>query len=181
MTISTVGRRMRPIAFALMCTIPFIGKASIGNAGAAGLAPSDNPWHMITDFETDAEHGHLLREQSPFDSMTDLQLAAVPKGNRIHYRAPSKCVPGQLKKVLAAVAAKYGPITVNSTVRSAAKNRKIGGKKKSFHLQCAAVDFRVHGGSKGLLSYLRSHPSVGGYKRYKSGFYHIDTGPKRTW
>ncbi|MEO1745780.1 MAG: D-Ala-D-Ala carboxypeptidase family metallohydrolase, partial [Pseudomonadota bacterium] len=140
----------------------------------------DNPWHAITDFETDPDHGYALRS-SPFDGMSDLQLAAVPKARRVHYNAPSKCVPGRLKSVLNSVAAKYGPVTVNSTYRSPAKNRKIGGKRRSWHLKCAAVDFRVHGSTRGLISYLRRHPKVGGYKRYKSGFYHIDSGPKRTW
>ncbi|MEM0899480.1 MAG: D-Ala-D-Ala carboxypeptidase family metallohydrolase [Pseudomonadota bacterium] len=146
-----------------------------------GASKPENPWHLVTDFETDREHGFLLREKSPFDGMSELQLKLVTAGKRIHFRAPSKCVPARLKKVLREVAAKYGPITVNSTYRSPAKNRKIGGKRSSYHLKCAAIDFRVHGRTKGLLSYLRKHPSVGGYKRYKSGFYHIDTGPKRTW
>lgn len=149
---------------------------------SAGSAPKvENPWHAITDFEMDPDHGHLYRDASPFDELNQLQLAAIPKGRRIHYNAPSKCVPARLKRVLKSVAAKYGPITVNSTYRSSKKNRKIGGKKRSYHLRCAAVDFRVHARTKGLLSYLKRHKSVGGYKRYRSGFYHIDTGPKRTW
>lgn len=146
--------------------------------GALTMQP-DNPWHQITDFDMDDDHGYLLR--SPFDAMSETELAGVPRGNRIHYNAPSKCVPSRLKTVLRSVAANYGPVTVNSTVRSQARNRKIGGSRRSFHLKCAAVDFRVHGRTKGLLSYLRRHPNVGGYKRYRSGFYHIDTGPKRTW
>lgn len=139
----------------------------------------ENPWHRITNFELDEDHGYLAR--SPFDDLTAFQLAAIPKGQRIHYNAPSKCVPGRLKSALKSVAAKYGPITVSSTYRSPAKNRKIGGKSKSWHLKCGAVDFRVHAKTSGLLKYLRANKNVGGYKRYKSGFYHIDAGPKRTW
>lgn len=152
----------------------------VSPAGSANAQKPENPWHVITDFETDSDHGYALRA-SPFDTMDELQLAAVPRGNRIHYNAPSKCVPSRLKAVLNDVSRKYGPITVNSTYRSPSKNRQIGGKKSSWHLKCAAVDFRVHAKTSGLLSYLRSHKSVGGYKRYRSGFYHIDTGPKRTW
>lgn len=152
----------------------------VASLPANAVEKPHNPWHAITDFETDPDHGYVLR-RSPFANMDELELAAVPRGSRIHYNAPSKCVPAKLKAVLKEVATKYGPITVNSTYRSPAKNRKIGGKKRSWHLKCAAVDFRVHASTKGLLSYLRRHPNVGGYKRYKSGFYHIDTGPKRTW
>lgn len=150
-------------------------------AQSGALTTPGNPWHALTNGLMDHDHGHLLREPSPFDYMSPLQLASVPNGHRIHFNAPSKCVPSQLKSVLQNVAAKYGPITVNSTVRSNAKNRRVGGKKSSWHLKCGAVDFRVHAGTKGLLSYLRNNKAVGGYKRYKSGFYHIDVGPKRTW
>lgn len=154
--------------------------APVAPVGANPVAASpENPWHRITAFELDDDHGYMAR--SPFDAMSQAQLAAVPRGSRIHYNAPSKCVPARLKSVLNDVAARYGPITVNSTVRSASANRKAGGRKSSYHLRCAAVDFRVHASTKGLLAWLRSHPSVGGYKRYSSGFYHIDTGPKRTW
>jgi uncharacterized protein YcbK (DUF882 family) len=152
--------------------------AAVAEAGGLVGQP-DNPWHAITDFAMDADHGYLLR--SPFDAMDGAQLAAVPRGKRIHYNAPSKCVPARLRRVLRDVAARYGPITVNSTYRSPARNRQIGGKRGSYHLRCAAVDFRVHAGTRGLLAHLRGHAGVGGYKRYRSGFYHIDTGPKRTW
>lgn len=157
--------------------IVVLALSSASNASSS-IVP-ENPWHEITDFELDEDHGY--RARSPFDELTALQLAAIPKGQRIHYNAPSKCVPARLKKALKTVAAKFGPITVSSTYRSPAKNRKIGGKSKSWHLKCGAVDFRVHGKTRGLLSYLKANKNVGGYKRYKSGFYHIDVGPKRTW
>jgi Peptidase M15 len=99
----------------------------------------------------------------------------------IDFRAPSNCIPGSLVRVLRRVSARYGPITVNSTWRSKGKNRKIGGRGHSMHLACRAVDFRVHGKSRGLTKFLLSQKEVGGYNRYPSGFYHIDNGPRRTW
>ncbi len=168
---------VRVAAIALVAAAVAVPVAPVGANPAAALP--ENPWHRITDFELDEDHGYMAR--SPFDAMSEAQLASVPRGNRIHYNAPSKCVPARLKNALAEVSARFGPITVNSTVRSASANRKAGGRKKSYHLSCAAVDFRVHGSTKGLMTWLRKHPSVGGYKRYSSGFYHIDTGPKRTW
>ena len=49
-------------------------------------------------------------------------------------------------------------------------------------LRCQAIDFRVMGSHhKGLLQYLALREDVGGLKRYPLGFYHIDTGPRRTW
>jgi len=100
---------------------------------------------------------------------------------RLKINASWKCVPSRLKKVIAQVRRRYGAVTINSTYRSRRRNRRAGGKKKSYHLHCRAVDFRVRGRTRGLTRFLARHPLVGGWKRYPSGFYHIDTGPKRTW
>lgn len=171
-------RSIRPSVLVLAALFISILPSTTASIAGASAKP-ENPWHRITNFELDEDHGYMAR--SPFDDMNSLQLAAVPNGRRIHYNAPSKCVPSRLKSALKSVASKYGPITVSSTYRSPAKNRKIGGKSKSWHLKCGAIDFRVHAGTRGLLNYLKRHKGVGGYKRYRSGFYHIDVGPKRTW
>lgn len=91
------------------------------------------------------------------------------------------CLPGDLKTVLQRVTERYGKITVSSTHRSRRHNRRVGGARKSMHLQCRAIDFRVHGPHRGLLSFLRTQPGVGGTKRYRSGYYHIDNGDRRSW
>jgi uncharacterized protein YcbK (DUF882 family) len=103
------------------------------------------------------------------------------KVRRITLNAPWKCVPGRLKSVISQVSRKFGRVVINSTHRSKRKNRMVGGKSKSYHIGCRAVDFRVHGRTRGLTRWLARHPKVGGFKRYRSGFYHIDIGPKRTW
>ena len=91
------------------------------------------------------------------------------------------CLPSDLKNVLERVAAYYGKVTVSSTHRNRRHNRRIGGASESMHLKCRAIDFRVHGPHRGLLSFLRRQPGVGGLKRYRSGFYHIDNGERRSW
>lgn len=99
----------------------------------------------------------------------------------IIYNAPWKCVPGRLKTVISQISRKFGKVVISSTHRSGTRNRKVGGKKRSYHLRCQAVDFRVKGKTKGLTRWLAKHPLVGGYKRYPAGHFHIDTGPRRTW
>lgn len=99
----------------------------------------------------------------------------------IKLNAPWKCVPKKLKTVIIQVSKKFGRVIVNSTRRSSGRNRRIGGAKRSWHIGCRAVDFRVKGNTRGLYKWLRNHPNVGGLKRYRSGFYHIDIGPKRSW
>jgi uncharacterized protein YcbK (DUF882 family) len=141
--------------------------------------PLKNPWGSIAPALFNDEEGFL--EPNEFDGMDALQLAAVPSGQRIKWSAPSNCVPASLKGVIQKVAARFGPITVNSTARSRGKNARVGGRSKSYHLGCRAVDFRVHGSSTGLIAFLASQKNVGGIKRYSSGFYHIDNGPRRSW
>lgn len=145
----------------------------------ASAGPAGNPWAAVAPALFNDEEA--LAAENEFDRMDAVQLAAVPTGKRIKWTAPAHCVPASLKAVLNQVAARFGPITVNSTARSATQNRKAGGRSKSFHLGCRAVDFRVHGATKGLIAFLGAQKGVGGIKRYSSGFYHIDNGPRRSW
>ncbi len=130
------------------------------------------------------------RKKSPLKRRTKQKIRKIKKttyayvGGRskgISKRAPWRCVPGRLKKVIAQVSKKYGRVIINSTNRSPSHNRRVGGNSQSYHLRCRAVDFRVRGRTRGLARWLARHPLVGGYKRYPSGFYHIDIGPRRTW
>ena len=93
------------------------------------------------------------------------------------------CVPPKLKAVLRNVARTYGPVSVHSTHRWPEENRRKGGKPKSYHLKCRAVDFSIKGDPdpEKIISYLKAQSYVGGYARYEQGFYHIDNGPRRTW
>ncbi|MBK8456387.1 MAG: YcbK family protein [Phyllobacteriaceae bacterium] len=157
---------------------------AIAFAAAPALANplmTADPVRALAAHDFDDEHAHLWFE-SRFDRMSQAELAALPRGKaHIAWNAPSSCVPGRLKAVLNRVSRTFGPITVNSSVRSSAKNRKVGGRKRSYHLSCQAVDFRVHGGTKGMMGWLARQGDVGGLHRYPSGFYHIDTGPRRSW
>jgi hypothetical protein len=93
----------------------------------------------------------------------------------------SWCVPWSLKRVLKRVSREYGAVTVYSTHRWPMENKLKGGKPKSYHLRCRAVDFAVSSFDGDLTHYLKAQPEVGGYSRYPQGFYHIDNGPRRTW
>ena len=102
---------------------------------------------------------------------------------RITWGDTSWCVPIQLKIAITNVAKKFGPVRVHSTHRWPLENARKGGKKRSYHLTCRAVDFSVQGGSPAQIKrYLISMPYVGGYSYYaRQNFFHIDTGPRRTW
>jgi len=102
-------------------------------------------------------------------------------GNKnVHYIDTKSCVPLRLKRVLNHASRKFGKVTVTSTKRERAENRRKGGAKNSHHLRCEAADFVLNGDRKKIKKFLKNHKGVGGYSSY-SRHYHIDTGPRRTW
>jgi len=101
-------------------------------------------------------------------------------GGGIRWAASSGCLNSSLRSVIASVASLFGGVTVNSTCRSRGHNARVGGARHSHHLTGNAVDFRVRGNWRGVLSYLRGS-SAGGIKHYGGGLFHIDNGPRRTW
>lgn len=116
-----------------------------------------------------------------FGSKTKDVPAAVLQ--KVHFQSdtPERCLPSDLMNVIYDVAEKFGEVQVLSTFRDPDRNRRVGGATRSFHLRCQAIDFRVVNRSSGLLEYLEKRADVGGLKRYPLGFYHIDTGPRRSW
>lgn len=142
------------------------------DARPAPFVPEPGPWgeqHM------DGQEGGLGKWARPA-----LPPAAAQK---VHFagHAPQTCLPAKLKRVIYDVAEMVGDVRVISTFRDPSRNRRVGGATRSMHLECRAIDFFVPKPHKDLVAYLKSRPEVGGYKRYPWGFYHIDTGPRRTW
>ncbi|WP_457090257.1 YcbK family protein [Microvirga sp. P5_D2] len=95
--------------------------------------------------------------------------------------APTNCLPGNLREVVADVAGKFGPVSVESTHRSSGRNWRAGGARQSLHLSCRAIDFRVRTRTRGVMAYLRGRSEVGGLKVYGNGIIHIDNGSRRSW
>jgi len=131
----------------------------------------------------------LVRNGAAFLVMSSLLSSCASVDGFFSYFKPAPiqwndtkwCVPLRLKTTLRLISQNFGKVRIHSTHRWPGENRRKGGKKKSYHLKCKAVDFSVAGDSGGILEFLISRPEVGGYARYPQGFYHIDTGPRRTW
>ncbi|MEP3233678.1 MAG: D-Ala-D-Ala carboxypeptidase family metallohydrolase [Hyphomicrobiales bacterium] len=101
-----------------------------------------------------------------------------------HNRVNTSCFPTRLRNVLNKVRARYGTTAiVSSGFRSKRHNRRVGGARRSMHVQCKAADIRVPGVNKYKLArFLKTIPSVGGVGTYGcNGSVHVDVGPKRQW
>jgi uncharacterized protein YcbK (DUF882 family) len=100
---------------------------------------------------------------------------------KLRATAPTHCLPGNLLTVVADVASRFGPVSLESTHRSRGRNWRAGGARHSLHLSCRAIDFRIKARSRGVMAYLRARPEVGGLKMYRNGIIHIDNGQRRSW
>jgi hypothetical protein len=106
--------------------------------------------------------------------------AAFPSlsGGAVTWHASVSCLAANLRSVIEQVAS-FGRVTVNSTCRSVARNRRVGGASHSWHLSGNAADVRIAGNWRAAAAFLRS--AVGGFKHYGGGLFHIDNGPKRSF
>lgn len=75
------------------------------------------------------------------------------------------------------------PVNIISGCRSLEHNRRIGGARKSYHLQCMAADIRLAGVSDAqVLRFVRDLPGRGGVGTYcHTPMVHVDVGPRRSW
>src|SRR5262245_48163640 len=105
------------------------------------------------------------------------KVAAGP----ISWVASPNCLASPLRTVLSEVAALFGAVRVNSTCRSKTHNARVGGASRSYHLTGNAVDFRIAANTAAVSRFLLGKKTVGGFKHYGFGLFHIDTGPRRTW
>lgn len=124
--------------------------------------------------------GSLPDARSP-GSPSGFQAQVAQGAITLRAGAPTGCLPGDLREVVADVAARFGPVSVESTHRARGHNRRAGGAGGSMHLSCRAVDFRVRARARGVMAYLSSRPEVGGLKVYRNGIIHIDNGARRRW
>lgn len=74
------------------------------------------------------------------------------------------------------------PIVLTSAYRSPAHNKAVGGAKKSKHMEGIAFDVRMDNHDPHEFEAAARAVGFTGFGYYpKSGFMHIDTGPKRSW
>jgi Peptidase M15 len=142
--------------------------------------PSPRPERAATGTEMVAYAPAAPSKRSPFEAILKGRLKLIKvDGNEVVDRFSP-----DLLTILKDIQAHFGrPIEVQSGYRSPTHNKRVGGARKSLHMRGRAADIRVQGVSGArLLTFLRSHPRVGGIGYFMAGgFIHIDDGRKRTW
>jgi hypothetical protein len=123
----------------------------------------------------------IATEDRPQSSRRSSSEGSLRGTGSVSWVASASCLNSTLRNIVVNLAATHGPVRVNSTCRSSARNRSVGGASRSYHLSGNAVDFRVFGSVSAVYASLRSNSSVGGLKRYGGGLFHIDIGPRRSW
>jgi hypothetical protein len=174
-----ITRQVRAgVRLASLAALFIVGTGQISGANNAH-AENEQFFKFPEASDAAASGGKLRHGRSNLGA--DLGEPAEPKslsgGGGISWSADAGCLNGDLRAVLAEVAANYGAVTVNSTCRSHGHNAAVGGAAHSYHLSGNAVDFRVHGNVAGAAAFLNDR--VGGLKHSGGGLFHIDTGPRR--
>lgn len=154
-------------------------------AGAAPAAPAPHAKSPLIYASLKQPEALVQSDADPAKPATASRprFAALVETGTIAPRAsaPTACLPGELKTVMADVAARFGAVSVESTHRGSARNRRAGGARGSLHLACRAIDFRVAGRTRAVMAFLKAHPEVGGLKVYRNGIIHVDNGERRAW
>ena len=74
------------------------------------------------------------------------------------------------------------PLIITSAYRSPEHNKRVGGAKRSKHLEGIAFDVRMDNHDPHTFEAAARAAGFTGFGYYpKSGFMHIDTGPARSW
>lgn len=89
--------------------------------------------------------------------------------------AATECLPGELRAVLADVAARFGAVTVVSTHQLNTSNHSSGSIREKLHHDCKAADIRVDRGRVDeIKAYLRGRREIVGLESYRNGIIHLD-------
>lgn len=91
------------------------------------------------------------------------------------------------RQVLEPLRDKFGPCHIHSGYRHRAYNTRIGGATQSYHIydlrpSCAATDVTFQRGTPSQWASAARALGKGGVGQYdRSGFIHVDNGPRRDW
>lgn len=187
-----ISQMTRTLARAALWCAALVIAATVGLADRAEARPS-NP-DKVSAWAGYGDSGYVARpakKMRKYAGAKKRRYASIDRNagfsaptrtatGGVRWLASSSCLNGALVSVIHQVSS-MASVTVNSTCRSRGHNASVGGAKRSQHLSGNAVDFRVRGNVRAVASYLRSSGSVGGFKHYGGGLFHIDTGPRRTW
>jgi len=89
--------------------------------------------------------------------------------------------PVLLKRVQALRDVVGRPVVISSAYRCPVYNKKIGGAPQSKHMLGQAVDIVIKGMTPAQVAQAAAKVGFTGIGIYRSGFTHVDIGPRRSW
>jgi len=151
------------------------GKFIKPNAVAANTSSSRRVWvdpPLLPSLEQAASTA-AVKQVSEAGSIAQVASAGAPA-------APTDCLPAGLRNVLKEVETRFGAVMLVSTTELHTDNHSRGGVRHKLHGACQAVDFKVNGNGKAVVTYLRTRQELAGINSYaNNGVIHIDHAEPR--
>jgi uncharacterized protein YcbK (DUF882 family) len=172
---SGFGRRLKGAGI-IVCALVFA--AALAPCGVAEANPGKRD---VRTFEHRTVIGYARTQSSKGLKVANLdamQTSLSRRGKRV------SSLNHKLIRLLRKIEGHFGrKVLISSGCRSKARNRKVGGARRSFHLKCMAADIKVPGVPKRLLArFVRKLDGRGGIGTYcRNSIVHVDVGPKREW
>lgn len=105
------------------------------------------------------------------------------RGVRIATDDSTSCIPPKLLGFIDELRTRFGRVEINSGYRSPKHNRNVGGARRSQHMNCNALDFKVPGVPRAEVKLFLTAKFSGraGIGYYCNERFHLDVGTPRQW
>lgn len=114
---------------------------------------------------------------------TDTLVLSEMRGVTTNTDDNTSCFPQELLRLVNELRNRFGTVEINSANRSRTHNIQVGGARRSQHLTCNAMDFKIPGVSRQevklfLTANFRGRAGIGFYCNDR---FHLDVGNPRQW
>ena len=175
--VRTAGDPGRPAALFLMPPAQVAAQA-VGPAAARPAQPASDRKQATGDgpLVTASLTPAIAPPTAPArPALAPAPQSAAPGALKTTAAAPTECLPGELRAVLADVTARFGNVTVVSTHRLNTVNHSAGSIREKLHHDCKAVDVSVDRSRiEEIKAYLKGRREIGGLESYRNGVIHMD-------
>lgn len=110
------------------------------------------------------------------------ELASM-RGVTLNTDDDTNCAPDKLVGFIDELRTRFGNVEITSGLRSTKHNRQVGGARRSQHLSCNALDFKVPDVPRSEVKQFLAAKFMGraGIGFYCNNEFHLDIGKPREW